>query len=169
MSNEYYDHTTFPTPGSPGSSAALRAELDLIEVGFSKMPILTGNGGKFVAVNSAGTALEASTALQLSGSGTLSAASMELTGTPTAPTAAPGTNTTQVATTAFVTAAEFNTALPDQTGNAGKFVTTDGTNASWDVASPSLTAIATGTLSDGSTVIVNSDGTVSVVSGNPTS
>ena len=37
------------------------------------------------------------------------------------------------------------------------------------MASPSLTAIATGTLSDGSTVVVNSDGTVSVVSGNPTS
>jgi hypothetical protein len=32
-------------------------------------------------------------------------ASPTLTGTPTAPTAAPGTNTTQVATTAFVTAA----------------------------------------------------------------
>ena len=335
MSNEYYDHTTFPTPGSPGSSAALRAELDLIEVGFNKLPILTGNGGKFVAVNSAGTALEASTALQFSGSalvvipssitwsgnpthsgnhtwsgyhvlnagtanqvqyldgskqltgsadflydgsyltatfkdttltlknatdvtkaaafdlsgitpgqtrsyslpnvsgalatlgniaqtfagnvtvsgtlastnsvsfdgasinlgtgvsnttivlgsgatnsgatknisigtngasgsttnitlgsatagsttsvniysngvlvaqatgGIFSAASLALTGTPTAPTAAPGTNTTQVATTAFVTAAAFNTALPDQTGNAGKYVTTDGTTASW--------------------------------------
>lgn len=32
-------------------------------------------------------------------------ASPSLTGTPTAPTAAPGTNTTQIATTAFVTAA----------------------------------------------------------------
>ena len=54
-----------------------------------------------------------------------------LTGTPTAPTAAPGTNTTQVATTAFVSAAAFSSALPNQTGNAGKYVTTDGTNASW--------------------------------------
>ena len=59
--------------------------------------------------------------------------------------------------------------LPDQLGNAGKFLTTDGTNTSWSVASPSLTAIATGTLSDGSTVVVNNDGTVSVVSGNATS
>lgn len=54
-----------------------------------------------------------------------------LTGTPTAPTATTGTSTTQLATTAFVTAAAFVAALPGQTGNAGKFVTTDGTNASW--------------------------------------
>lgn len=53
------------------------------------------------------------------------------TGTPTAPTATAGTTTTQIATTAFVTGAAFVTALPAQTGNSGKFVTTDGTNASW--------------------------------------
>jgi hypothetical protein len=67
MSNEYYDHTTYPTPNSPGSSAALRAELDLIEAGFNKLPTLTGNGGKFIAVNAGGTALEASSALSFSG------------------------------------------------------------------------------------------------------
>ena len=53
------------------------------------------------------------------------------TGTPTAPTAAPGTNTTQLATTAFVIAQAFASALPGQTGNAGKMLTTDGTNAGW--------------------------------------
>lgn len=58
-------------------------------------------------------------------------ASPALTGTPTVPTATAGTSTTQAASTAFVQAAAFNTALPAQTGNAGKFVTTDGTNASW--------------------------------------
>jgi hypothetical protein len=102
-------------------------------------------------------------------SGVTSLASPALTGIPTAPTATVGTATDQIATTSFVAATSFSTNLPGQTGNAGKFLTTDGTNASWDVASPSLTAIATGTLSDGSTVVVNSDGTVSVVSGNPTS
>lgn len=54
-----------------------------------------------------------------------------LTGTPTAPTAAFGTNTTQVATTAFVATQSFSTALPNQSGNAGKYVTTNGTVASW--------------------------------------
>lgn len=58
-------------------------------------------------------------------------ASPAFTGTPTAPTASTGTNTTQIATTAFVQQAAFNNTLPSQTGNAGKFVTTDGTNASW--------------------------------------
>jgi hypothetical protein len=54
-----------------------------------------------------------------------------LTGTPTAPTAGAGTNTTQIATTAFVVGTAFSAALPGQTGNADKFVTTDGTTASW--------------------------------------
>ena len=58
-------------------------------------------------------------------------ASPGLTGIPTAPTAATGTSTTQLATTAFVGATAFSAALPAQTGNAGKYVTTDGTNASW--------------------------------------
>ena len=40
-------------------------------------------------------------------------------------------STTKIATTAFVQAVAFNTALPAQAGNTGKFVTTDGLNASW--------------------------------------
>lgn len=52
-------------------------------------------------------------------------------GTLKAPTMTAGTATTDVATTAFVASAALATALPGQTGNAGKFTTTDGTNASW--------------------------------------
>lgn len=48
-----------------------------------------------------------------------------------APTMTAGTATTDVATTAFVASAALSTALPGQAGNAGKFTTTDGTNASW--------------------------------------
>jgi hypothetical protein len=58
-------------------------------------------------------------------------ASPALTGVPTSTTAATGTSTNQIATCAFVAAQAFNVALPAQTGNAGKYVTTDGTNASW--------------------------------------
>lgn len=54
-----------------------------------------------------------------------------LKGTPTAPTAAAGTNNTQLATTAFVQNTAFSSALPNQSGNAGKVTTTDGTTASW--------------------------------------
>lgn len=48
-----------------------------------------------------------------------------------APTLPAGTATTDVATTQFVAAAAFTSSLPGQTGNKGKFVTTDGANASW--------------------------------------
>jgi hypothetical protein len=72
-------------------------------------------------------------------------ASPALTGTPTSPTASPGTSTNQIATCAFVAAQAFNAALPAQAGNAGKFVTTDGTNASWaDVIIPSYLLMAQG-------------------------
>ena len=53
-------------------------------------------------------------------------------------------------------------ALPSQSGNAGKFLTTDGTTDSWGEvsASPTLEAVASGTLANGDTVIINADGTV---------
>lgn len=59
MANPYYDHTTFPTTNSSASSATMRAELDLIEAGFDKLPTLSGNGLKVVRVNAGATALEA--------------------------------------------------------------------------------------------------------------
>ena len=59
-------------------------------------------------------------------------ASPTFTGTPAAPTAAPGTNTTQIATTAYVQQAIGTVgSLPSQTGNDGKLLTTNGTVASW--------------------------------------
>ena len=59
-------------------------------------------------------------------------ASPTFTGTPEAPTAAPGTNTTQIATTAYVQQAIGTVgSLPSQTGNDGKLLTTNGTVASW--------------------------------------
>lgn len=59
-------------------------------------------------------------------------ASPALTGTPTAPTAALGTDTTQIATTAYVqNELENFVTLPSQSGNNGRFLTTDGTTATW--------------------------------------
>lgn len=77
------------------------------------------------------------TSYATSGSGTTIAltANPALTGTPTAPTATAGTNTTQIATTAFVIGTAFSVALPGQAGNAGKFITTDGSTASWSYVS----------------------------------
>ena len=62
--------------------------------------------------------------------------SPSFTGIPTVPTASEGTNTNQVASTKFVNTAIENAmenvdALPDQTGQSGKFLKTNGTDASW--------------------------------------
>ena len=49
-------------------------------------------------------------------------------------TQAVGNSTTLAASTAFVAATAMSAALPAQTGNSGKFVTTNGTTASWAVS-----------------------------------
>jgi hypothetical protein len=64
MSNPYYTHGTYPTPNSPGSSATMRNELEDITAGFDLLPTLAGNGYKVAMVNSTGTGLIASAALQ---------------------------------------------------------------------------------------------------------
>jgi len=93
MPNSYYNHATYPSPNAPGSSAALRAELDLITAGFNLLPTLTGNGYKVAMVNAAGTALIASSALQ-----SLAITSSAINSTPIgATTAAAGNFTTLTA------------------------------------------------------------------------
>lgn len=49
----------------------------------------------------------------------------------TAATQSPGDNSTKVATTAFATTLAFSAVLPGQAGNAGKYIQTNGTSASW--------------------------------------
>jgi hypothetical protein len=49
----------------------------------------------------------------------------------TVPTVAQSDNSTNAASTAYVTAKAFAATLPVQTGNSGKYVKTDGTTASW--------------------------------------
>ena len=60
MSNDFYTKSGNPGPNSPGSSTTIRAEFELIQDGFEKMPTITGNANKPIRVNAAGTALEAS-------------------------------------------------------------------------------------------------------------
>lgn len=57
--NEYYDHGTYPAPNTKITSAGMRAELDSVELGFDKLPVLLGNGGKKVKVKADETGLEA--------------------------------------------------------------------------------------------------------------
>ena len=66
-------------------------------------------------------------------------ASPALTGTPTAPTAAPGTATTQIATTAFVNAIPIGKVLQVVYGNAASDVNTSNSQAYVDSATASIT------------------------------
>lgn len=52
-------------------------------------------------------------------------------GNTTVPTQPSGTSNNTIASTQFVQNVAFNSSLPSQAGNAGKFVTTDGSTASW--------------------------------------
>ena len=84
------------------------------------------------------SAMTASTSIPLADvTGAAPIASPTFTGTPSAPTAAANTNTTQVATTAFVSNALATAGLPSQSGNNGKYLTTNGSAASW-AASPGV-------------------------------
>lgn len=78
-----------------------------------------------------------------------------------------GTSGTLIKAAGTVSVAQGGTGLTSA-GDAGNLLTSDGTNwisAPAPASGPSLEAIASGTLADGSAVIINSDGTVSVVSG----
>lgn len=72
-----------------------------------------------------------------------------------------GVNDTEIGyldgvTSAIQTQLNAKAVYPSQTGNSGKYLTTDGTNASWGtVSSGALTLITSGTLSGSSTTFSN--------------
>lgn len=73
--------------------------------------------------------------------------SPSFTGTPTAPTAAPGTNTTQLATTAFAVQLAFQAALPAQPGGSATYVlTSTGGVAVWGSGFPDYLNMAQGVI-----------------------
>lgn len=63
----------------------------------------------------------------------------------TVPTATAGDSSNKPASTAFAAALSFASALPGQAGNSGRFVTTDGTTASWGSAVGAASIISTNT------------------------
>lgn len=55
---------------------------------------------------------------------------------------------------------------PSQTGNSGKYLTTNGSSVSWGaIGGPTLQATASGAIADGDLLAVNANGTVSTVTG----
>jgi hypothetical protein len=110
---------------------------------------LTGATGNFTVAGNLGVtgttaltgALSASTATF---SGAISSVSPTFTGTPLSTTAAPGTNTTQIATTAFTTAA-----ITAATGSLGTMSTQNANNVS--ITGGAITGITDITVADGGT------------------
>lgn len=80
MANNFYDHSTYPAQAAQGGSSAMRAELDLIEAGFDKLPTLTGNANKLTKVNAGGTALSVSSVISEDGTDATIAGDLYVTG-----------------------------------------------------------------------------------------
>ena len=178
---EFYNHTTYPTTGSLGVAAELRVELDLIEAGFGKLPDLSGNGSKIVAINSGATTLEAITTTG-TGSGVRATSPTLVTpllGTPTSGVATNLTGTAAGLTAGNVTTNANLTGHVTSVGNAavlGSFTSaqlatalTDetGSGAAVFATSPTLVTPALGTPSSG--VATNLTGTAAgLTAGNVT-
>lgn len=90
--------------------------------------------------------LDALTSAKAAKSGATYTGTHDFTGaTIRAATLPAGTATTELATTAHVSSVAFSAALPGQTGNAGRYVTTDGVNASWQSVAGAISVISTDT------------------------
>jgi len=160
--SEYYDHTTYPSTGAPGSSSALRAELELIEAGFGKGPALSGNGGKAVLVNAGGTALEA---VAVTGTG-----SVVLNTSPTLVTPALGTPASGVMTNVTGTAAGLTAGNVTTNANLTGHITSTGNAAVLGSFSSSQLATAlTDETGSGAAVFATSPTLVTPLLGTPTS
>lgn len=125
VANDFYTHGSFPSPGSPATSAAMRAELDLISAGFDKLPSFSGHANKAVIINGSanGTTVTTGT-LSLAGNFALSGA-FATTLTVTGPTTLtlPTSGTVVVASGALGTPSSATltnaTGLPISTGVSG--------------------------------------------------
>jgi hypothetical protein len=114
----FYTPTGNPVEFNKGTSSQIRAEFNAIASGFTS--VNSDIGATYTAI-----ALKGNITNQTwLGNHTFPATTYGVT-------AALGDNSTKYATTEFVAQTSFSFNLPAQTGNNGKYLTTDGTNASW--------------------------------------
>jgi hypothetical protein len=141
--NFYYDGANCYWNIGQGYGTAAPAVITSLATGVSgTLPVANGGSGAATLtgyIKGNGTsAMTANATIPVADvTGAAPIASPTFTGTPAGPTATAGTNTTQLATTAFVTSALSTSGLPSQSGNNGKYLTTNGSSASW-AASPGV-------------------------------
>lgn len=142
MTNRFYNTTFTALPLTLIRSAAANGQFALVDAGFvSVQGELDGQLAEIVAGRQGQASLAANFALKVPYSGltqNLPAGGYRITGLGTPSASA------DAVTKSYADGLAFATVLPAQTGNAGKFVTTDGTTASW--AYPNLALnVVTGT------------------------
>lgn len=125
MANDFFTKTGVPSTGAAGTSSTIRSEIALIEAGFDKMPTLSGNGSKAVAINSGATALEA---VAVTGTGSFVRATSPTLVTPVLGVAT-ATSINKVTITAPATAATL-TIADGKTLTASNTLTFTGTDGS---------------------------------------
>ena len=156
--SDYYDHTSYPTTGSSGSSSSMRAELDLIETGFGKLPALAaGNANKAVIGNGTSGLTYTTGTLALAGNfATVGAYATTFTMT--------GTTTVTFPTSGTLATLAGSEALTNKTYNGNTW--TAGTGTLTLGASKTLTCSNTLTFTgtDSSSVAFGTGGTVAYTS-----
>lgn len=109
MTNPFYNSSATPAAQTRGASSPLRNEYGLVQAGFD-------------AVNVALAAKASATGQVWSGAQDFSGSILRV---------ATPVNITDAVTKQYVDGLAFSAALPAQSGNSGKVVTTNGTSASW--------------------------------------
>jgi len=141
MINEYYSHSTYPSQGAAGSSAAARAEFELIETSLSaKMPDLSGNANKVVLIAPGADRMTTSAGtLSLPANLAISAFNLTLTLTAATSVTLPTSGRVYSTLVSSMSSAELLASLSDKTGTGVSVFATSPT-----LVTPNI-GVATGT------------------------
>lgn len=168
MANSFFTASGNPATGSQGSSASMRAEFEAIEDGFDKLPVMTGNGGEIVAVNSGGTALEAITTTGTGNAvratsptlvtpvlGVATATSINGTSVPSSKTLV--VTTDKLSALAATSSSELAGVISDETGTGALVFANTPTLVTPDIGAATATSVNGTSIPSSKTLVVTTD------------